>query len=169
MKYIYLPGNGVINKTELDSFSKMFKARGADFYAHEYAHWKDEALSFDMERELSTILSAVGEVKEYSVLGKSIGTYVAVELIEKLGLSPKLVVLMGIPTGIGQEKTKRYLEVLKKVQSKIILIQNDNDPYGPLEKVRDIMQGVDFKEKIMPAENHIYMYADLVKELIKKN
>jgi hypothetical protein len=166
MQYIYFPGNSPLNRNELEEFSKMIKSHGVDFYGHEYEHWKNEKLSFDEERELSTAMSNIDNNQDYVLLGKSIGTYMAVKFIEKIGKDPVYTILMGIPTGIGEDRLGAYKRVLSKVATPIHLIQNENDPFGKIEDVRKVLSGIELKELAMDADTHQYSYADEVEEIL---
>lgn len=169
MFYIYLPGNSTLNKDEKDMFQKAFKAEGVDHYAHEYAHWEDESLEYDKDREVEAIqLQLDSKLEdEYGIFCKSIGTYTAVELISEMEQKPEFIVFMGIPTGIGEKELARFQEVLQDLDTAIYLIQNDNDPYGPLEEVYQVLDGLDYEEMIIEDnDTHRYPYVDGAMELI---
>lgn len=166
MQYIYFPGNSPLNKNELEEFSAMIKGHDVKFYGHEYEHWSNEELSFDEEKELRSVMSKVDKNEDYVVLGKSIGTYMSVKFIELMDKDPVYTILMGIPTGIGDDKLEAYKGVLSKVATPIYLIQNDDDPYGKVEDVRSVLTGVDYEEMIMNSDNHQYSYADEVEKIL---
>ncbi|MCA9386958.1 hypothetical protein KC669_02900 [Candidatus Dojkabacteria bacterium] len=165
MKFIYLPGNGKVNESELREFVRMLEDHNQKVAGHQYLHWADESLSFDEESELEILKEEFND-EEYVVLGKSIGTYLAVKVAEKLKEKVKFVVLMGIPTGIGEDKTSQYSKILSELDCPIYVIQNDKDPYGVLDDMRKVMEGVDYNEIVMEADNHIYMYADEVENIL---
>jgi len=167
--HIYFPGNSSLNKNELEEFSKMFKENDLSFYAHEWNHWEEEDKDFDLELELKRVSGALMQfdgVKSYSLYAKSIGTYFASELISSMIVQPTNIFLMGIPTGIGKEKTKVYESALKRSGSEIKIIQNSKDPYGPISEVKNILGEVNYELIERDADDHRYSCADEVKELI---
>ncbi|MCA9381444.1 alpha/beta hydrolase [Candidatus Dojkabacteria bacterium] len=165
MKFIYLPGNGKVNEGELHAFVRMLEDHNQTVYGHQYLHWADESLSFDEQNELDVLHEEFND-DEYVILGKSIGTYVAVKVAELLKEKVRFIILMGIPTGIGEDKTLQYSKVLSEIDCPIYVIQNDKDPYGALDEMRKVMDGVDYNEIIMEADNHIYMYAEEVENIL---
>lgn len=168
---LYFPGMSPHNMNELKEFSDIYEQNDMNYYAHEYTHWKDESIEYDVNIELDLVktkLDEMGNFDEYGFMGKSIGTYTIVEIINQMQIKPKFVILMGLPTGIGEDKLAVYSKALSGLSdTKIILIQNDRDPYGKMDDVRKVLEGVDYEEVIMEGDNHLYSYAEEAFEMVK--
>lgn len=168
MMHVYLPGFSPINKNEAQSIVDTTKQKGEEAYLHQWLHWQDENVEFDLDTELEIILSELKGVEEFGIISKSIGTVTAVNLLERLEIMPKYLVLLGIPLQVAT-KYKELYKALNSKLPKIYSIQNENDKYGSREDVNKFLTGVSFEEYSVESDTHAYEYPELIWEIIKKH
>lgn len=166
MKYLYLPGFSPLNRNELVSFKDYFYKKGEVVTTHEWRHWSDESLGsngLDLEAELKLILGKVTVGEEYTLLAKSIGTLVGMALNPKMKF--KKIVLMGVPTGsLKGDDSSHYSNV---GDSEVFIFQNEKDPYGPIEKVYELIPEDKSTYTLIEADNHLYDIPELVFDALR--
>ncbi len=171
MLNLYFPGNSPLNKNELDEFVQMYKHNDVEYYAHEWTHWKEDDHDFKLEKELDTVMKHLMRLKgvhDYGIMAKSIGTYFSCELISRLPIQPKYIVLMGVPTGLSREQLDIYEPALERANTNLFVIQNEGDPFGPLEDVQELLTNINYQEVLKEGNNHLYSYSNEAYELVKQ-
>jgi hypothetical protein len=169
MLHLLLPGHSQKNKEELLSISDYLKSKGLEQVAHEWLHWYDETLKFDMDAEIESILSEIRGIDHFGIIAKSIGTRVSVSLLNVLETHPMYLVLMGLPIKRASEKNRNlYRENLKNYGGKIFVIQNINDPLGSIEDVRELLSDIEYKEIPVDASSHRYNYPEMIFKVIRE-
>jgi len=114
-----------------------------------------------LEKEMAKILEEIGDDK-VSIIAKSVGTRVAMYLIPKIINKLDKVIFVGIPTKFESTKVKTLYRdgMLKLGTQNLLCIQNTGDPFSPYITVKNFLQSVNPKIKIIekPARNHEYPY-----------
>jgi len=156
MKTLILPGFSPKNKNWADSVQKQI-IQSATL---EWAHWQtDKAETNWLENEARKI---VGEIKEpTNFIAKSMGTAVAMKVLEWKEDFIHKIILCGIPMYDLQEGDKSLYEPLKKFPAeKIICFQNDLDNHGSYDEVEKFLHILNPKLKIVskPRDDHEYPY-----------
>jgi len=157
MKTIILPGYSPKNKVWAEDIKKDISL--ANVLVHEWKHW--EKGSFNINFEIGKIMEQIGNGK-VNIIAKSVGTRVAMHLLER---SPDLVnklVLCGIPTKGENEKTfGLYKEGLSNISSeKVRVFQNVKDYFASYKDIIKFIGKINKKIKIseMPRSDHHYPY-----------
>lgn len=168
---IFLPGYSIKNKAEQDAISNALEENNYKVYKHQWQHWEDTSIPWDPSKEVIRVLEFIkgsGET-EFSIIGKSFGTYISVKLLKEIPSQLKLIILMGIPVKDFDEKEIEEFNVLDSTSVPLYLIQNNNDPHGTIDEAREILDDANFKELLMEAETHEYEYVEDILEIYKEN
>src|SRR3989304_2366270 len=98
MKIIYLPGNSIKNKEEGEIVTSALVYSGFDIYYHKWNHWlsMDQYIGWGAEGKVVED-NIGGDVGGLVLIGKSIGTFVALKLIQHYSAKVKKVIFLGIP------------------------------------------------------------------------
>ena len=158
MQTIVLPGFSVANK---DWVNEVKSNLNGDMVVHEWKHWVtgDES-DFVVEEEVTRVLEKIDNQK-VNLLTKSIGTYIAVRLLEK-EIIEKLI-LCGIPLGFIK-KNSLHLEAYQSLANfpakRAICFQNDQDPVGAYEEVEKLIHEINPSIAVVskPRSDHNYPY-----------
>lgn len=160
MNYIlYFPGNSLRNKDERDLFEDYFASKSMPGYFHGWEHWITER-EFDEDLELAVlkdILEDLDDIENFNVLGKSMGTFFSCLLLKHASIKVENLILMGVPLGIGEERIALMQEVIKHTEASITIFQNEFDPYGPLEKVKELFG--EYAEIVVREGDETHQYA----------
>jgi len=166
MQILVLPGFSLANK---DWAYEAKKQLGNEVLVHEWKHWQTGNDSdFKMSQEIASVLAEIGSQK-VNVLAKSIGTCVAVQMLAKW--QAEKVILCGIPTGIFEKNEGYYEEALANFPvEKIVIFQNENDPFGKYLEIKDLVTKINSQIKIVksPRADHNYPYFADFKEFFQK-
>lgn len=169
MKYFYLPGKAKYNRSEMYEVCNFLKGVGVDIKEVPWLEWNTS--KFDLQKELDRITKLIANInEEYGVIAKSFGTFIAIKLIKEFPHRFSRLIFLGIPyNDLGLNDQIEYSHILKNFEGKITVIQNDRDPHGSPDSVRGLLKGVDYKEIILPANNHEYKYfQDILHEVIMR-
>ncbi|BCX13638.1 MAG: hypothetical protein KatS3mg085_170 [Candidatus Dojkabacteria bacterium] len=167
MLNLILPGHSTRNREELKSISSFLSEKDLEVTAHEWLHWQDETLKFDMDSEIELVLSEIKGRDKVGIIAKSIGTRVAVNLLDVMQFEPVYLLLMGLPIKRATEKTRNlYLPRLKNYSGKIFVVQNEKDPLGSIQDVQNFLQGIDYTEFVVENSTHRYNYPELVFNIV---
>ncbi len=158
MKVIILPGYSAHNKEWAKSICANLGS-GHICIVHEWGHWIGG--SFSLKNEVDNIMEEIGGDK-VNIIAKSVGTRVTMNLIPKIINRLDKVILCGIPTKFESEPVRTlYRDNLKKLGSQnVICIQNTRDPFSPFARVKEFVNSVDAKIKVIekPRTDHEYPY-----------
>jgi pimeloyl-ACP methyl ester carboxylesterase len=173
MLIITLPGYSLQNKEDNQAIAADLREQEYDVYAHAWRHWVDESIEFDPVIEATELLEVIdrsGE-QELIIIAKSMGTWVAVELISRLPEEVKLkkVIIMGVPyTSLDKKDNAKYETVLNALTIPVYWIQNELDPHGNFEAVKEWLGQVTFTKSInvQGIANHKYADVELIGKLV---
>lgn len=158
MNILYLPGNSVLNKEEAYNIKAELSKLGHNVVVHEWRHWVDQSMHWGLNEEISRIKNLKLEDIDI-VIGKSIGSFVASKLVSDILVFPKKVVLLGLPLNSELISIDVYEACLARMEDNVTLIQNDQDPFGPMDKVTQLSKNNPKAKLVVKiANNHIYNY-----------
>jgi predicted alpha/beta hydrolase family esterase len=166
MLTLIFPGYSAHNKEWAEEVKKELEPE-LPVYVHEWLHWPttDEAIktsSFSLKKELKRLTDILDKEKQINILAKSVGVYVALNLIaiserNKFGK----VILCGTATAATGERRELTKKALEKIPVKNLLcIQNDQDSYVTYKEAEKFYHKINSKIKIIEkiARNHNYPY-----------
>ncbi len=139
---VYLPGFSTKNLDEGEHIKSKLETDGYKVYFHKWSHWEkgNESSPWNPENEINRALDSIAKFnpKEIIFIGKSMGSFVAVNLVKQRINSAKLLVMLGIPVNdLSSEEKATYGTILSKVTIPVYLIQNKNDPHGNSEQAKE--------------------------------
>jgi pimeloyl-ACP methyl ester carboxylesterase len=172
VKTVILPGFSPHNKDWALTVQKNFKDANLETIVHFWKHWETAKNSdFSPTLEIQRLSQKIGN-NEFNILAKSIGTAVAMYLIEAHPKRVQKVILCGIPLkfeGMKPQYLEKYRKVLSSLEPKNVQVyQNDKDPWADPNKVSDLIQSVNKNIPIFikPRSDHEYPYfEDFIKFL----
>ena len=168
MKNIYLPGYSAANKEEEITNSNFLSSNGLQMINYEWKHWDGSEDIWGIDFYIDDLIKLIGE-EDYGIIGKSIGTFVAVNLLANVTKPPKYVILMGIPAAdFPQEKLDLY-KVLENKDYPIHIIHNRNDVHGNWNEVQSLLKNVKYTSKIFESNTHDYTYPEAIYEFLKSS
>lgn len=169
MLHLLLPGHSLKNKQELLDIQNFLEENDLETTAHEWLHWQDEEVGFDIETELDLITSEIKGRDNVGIIAKSIGTVVAMRLLEIMERPPEYLLLMGLPIKDADESKKAlYQQALKDFPNPIFIVQNEQDPLGSMQEVQEMLEEVEYEEDTTEGDDHRYNYPELVLDIVSK-
>jgi pimeloyl-ACP methyl ester carboxylesterase len=162
MLTIYLPGFSVGNREEGNDIVTTLRANDFEVYYESWPHWTDESIAFDSRTEIKKLISVIGEQTELNLIGKSIGTYVAVQLVETLKENIKInqLILLGLPVvDLTDADQKFYRPQVLNRAARTTIIHNEFDPHGSWLQVQELLTGSDYESILKQGvTDHKYNY-----------
>lgn len=145
MLTLFLPGfSGQYNGPEMEEISRTLRQHGLEVQEFEWPHWAnpDHEFKADVEAERVWEFIQKSEDQEIAIVAKSIGTYVAMLLIDKHPeFVPKKVVLLGVPkSSLPEADLAVYPKVVASLGGKVKIIQNESDPFGSAAEVNVFLE-----------------------------
>ncbi|MBU0998639.1 hypothetical protein KJ570_03865 [Patescibacteria group bacterium] len=159
MKTIILPGFSEHNKEWIDDLKKKLKV----FHPIEtidWEHWKYGG-GLKLKKEMEKIDKIVGKEK-FNIIAKSVGTIVALKVIDRYKKQVNKVIFCGIPS-IGDKRMDMFKSSFKGFDLKnIICFQNSFDPFVSFIDLKSEINKIDSKIIIVEklAKNHNYYYSE---------
>lgn len=153
MKTLILPGYSLHNKSWAYDVKHYLDKHGRDCDVYEWKHWMGGKM--DIKEEIKSLEYFIGN-GEISVVAKSIGTKVFMQLFPKIESQVKKVILCGIPID-----PKGYLGGIKKLGGdRLLIFQNSQDPFMPHSVVWAYVKLIDKNIKVIKkdAKTHDYPY-----------
>jgi Alpha/beta hydrolase domain len=170
MKTIILPGFSLSNKEWAHEVKNKVKLDGP-LVVHEWLHWKSGRQSLSLKKEIEAILKLVGE-EEINFISKSVGTRVTVNLLPFLKRKINKIIFCGIPLrGFGEKTREMFRQELSSFpHQKLLIFQNDNDPWGKYKLVKEFVKNINQKIKITEKErsDHNYPYYSEFEDFLKQ-
>lgn len=146
MTTIILPGYSLHNKDWADESAKLLSDSNV-FY---WKHWKlNSPISISVSSPPSKFIELIKEEK-INILAKSVGTYVASKIISTYPRKINKVILCGIPITNLLKNDIVYKRAFNSAKSEnLIIFQNDKDPLGQGEAVKQIIKNMDFNFEVL--------------------
>lgn len=149
-----LPGYSSNNQVWTEDVAKRLKIEG-DIRPIFWDHWRDEPKKFD-PIEKARLLSDLAPNLFVNIVAKSVGILVAAYMIERIPQQIKKVVFCGIPLNdLSPDEIELIKSTIKKLGDKLIIYQNENDPHGSIEQVKNFGKIIS-----KPRSDHEYPYFD---------
>ncbi|KKQ93120.1 hypothetical protein A2865_02680 [Candidatus Woesebacteria bacterium RIFCSPHIGHO2_01_FULL_39_17] len=162
MKTIILPGYSEHNKEWAEEVAEKLTANGLPTTVHYWRHWDDKSLSLSLREEIEKTLGEIGNDK-VNIIAKSVGVFVALNLIPKISSQVNKVILCGIASVAGEDRKGLVKTVLSKIPiENILCIQNENDKFVPFPEAEKFYHSVEPKLKVIskPRSDHHYPYPE---------
>ena len=172
MQVIYLPGFSSKNRAEMQSVSEFLTKKGIVVHQHEWPHWEDSTVEWSAEREVAIVEKLIKSLPEddLAIVGKSLGTFVAIKLLALTNRSLEKLILNGIPyNDLSFTELKEYLAVLPNYQDQLTLIHNENDSHGEWKTVKGWLNDIKYELVLKPGDTHIYDYPEDVWKALSSN
>ncbi len=160
MLTIILPGYSQKNEKWLEETAARIKTGGLTRPIY-WDHWTEFGKKFNPEEKAQVIADLI-EKDLANMIAKSIGTFVASLVIQKVPKKINRAVFCGIPLNdINDSKMaeiKNALEIFPA--DKVMVFQNAEDPHGSFEHVKTFVLAInpDIKVISKPREDHEYPY-----------
>jgi pimeloyl-ACP methyl ester carboxylesterase len=165
---IILPGGSIHNKEWLEQTATKIGVEG-EIRPVYWDHWTSPGKEFDPKEKARLADDVIG-MRVVDIIAKSIGTLVAAYMIQKAPVKIYRVILNGIPLndldGNEKELIKSALRLIPA--ESILCIQNEDDPHGSLEEVREYLSTVNSGIKIIAKDrdDHEYPYQDVYRNFL---
>lgn len=160
MKTIILPGYSPINKEWAEETKENIKSTG-DVDVIYWDHWTTGFSEGGwIDSVVDQLISKYTEEK-INIIAKSIGTVVALKLLERDHSLVNKLLLCGIPlTDITEGDINHYQSLKYLSLENILCIQNQYDPHGNFQEAERLIRSVDENINIisMPRDDHHYPY-----------
>ena len=159
IKTIILPGLSPHNKDWADDTAGQLTSNRFLSIVHNWRHWSKGG-SLNLNYEIRELLKKINE-ERINILAKSVGVYVALNLIPKIPSQINKVILCGIAS-VANEDRKSLIETLVSniPVENILCIQNDNDKYVKFSEAEKFYHSVEPQLKVIskPRSDHDYPY-----------
>lgn len=153
-----LPGYSPRNKEWADEVAKDLKLDGQIRPTY-WDHWEDESETFK-PKEKAELIVRHSKGDSINIIAKSVGTLVAALIAKEIPERIQKIILCGIPT-VSEERLKISKEAFSSFPpEKIIVFQNQKDPFATDVEVKEYMGKVNPKIKVISKErsDHHYPY-----------
>lgn len=160
MEIIILAGNSSHNKKWAEELSRNLNSLGT-CYIQNYKHWETGEKNIDFEYEIKKLSDYVKEKKDYILVGKSAGAISILEALSRKLVAPRKCVLMGLPLKTAKGNGEELKNAIKSSNIRKEFIQNDNDPYGSAESVKEMLESLGIKNySFTETEGNTHDYTD---------
>jgi len=118
--------------------------------------------------DLELIKSEIAENQIDIVIAKSIGTFVASNLIWTKTIDPSKIIFLGVPLNDLDMEDKELIKlVIQRIKEKLTLIHNTNDPHGSLEDLHTFLGNTEPQIITKEANDHGYDYTEEILLIIR--
>ena len=149
---LILPGYSPKNKLWAETVANSLKIEG-QIRPVFWDHWTDTSQKF-VASEKAILAARHSKGDKINIIAKSIGTLVAAHLVSDIPNQINKIILCGIPLGDMNESD---IKLISSIQNKnLLVIQNNMDPHGSYEKVKELFPNFKVIEK--EASDHNYPY-----------
>lgn len=164
MLTIILPGYSEHNRQWAEDM-KFKMALTGEVFVHNWKHWSSTSSdsssgSFSLKQEIDSLLKEISNQK-VNIIAKSVGVYVALNLIPKIYPQVNKVILCGIASVANEDRKSLVSAVINTLPvDNILCIQNENDKYITFNEAQKFYHSVETKLKIIskPRSDHEYPY-----------
>jgi hypothetical protein len=137
MNLILCSGNSLRNRDWIVEVDELLRPGYEKTYVQMYKHWQTGDELIDLPHELPILGEAAKQLDEYGVFAKSIGMVLIVQALEQGLISPKFLMLCGVPLGYIVESYPQFGEVLAKANIPVTILHNDHDKVGSYQEVME--------------------------------
>jgi len=157
-----LPGFSIKNKDWAEDVGKKLEDLTSIHIVH-WPHWETRQTSHGWIKTEAQKIAGKLKDQSVSILAKSVGTLVAMEVLKMKPNQVDKIILCGIPTKDFKEGDQKRFEVLTNFPAdKVLVIQNTNDNHGPIVEVETLISGINPHIRIIPKprDDHEYPYLE---------
>ncbi len=172
MRYILFPGFSENNKKWGEELKKEFEKFEINLEVMEWDHWdtgREE--DFELEHEVDKAMKIIGK-DELTIIAKSIGSLVAVNIVHNMPEKVKRIVIMGVPYSSLSDKAQEAYYSLKKLPaSKIKVMQNSQDTHGSFKEVRTFIGNImpEIETVMLLRDDHYYPFNETLMRFVKED
>jgi hypothetical protein len=169
MKYIFLPGNSSHNKEWIDRLAGEFNQEKTVIH---YRHWSSGDKDIDIDFETDRI-SKLNITEDCIAVCKSAGCYLSYTLQKRNILNIKKFVFIGFPYSWLEMKDINPVDMLKGIDTEVIIIQKSKDPAIQYEQLDRIIKEnnidarlIEYTREGEPEDNHSYEDTKYLRDII---
>lgn len=170
MDLLLLPGNSQKSGNWLQDVEKSLAPDFHTTYRHEYEHWKRGTPEIDLRFEIQSISKITELERPYLVFAKSAGTMLSLQAMHEQVITPNGCLLCGIPLVMVRDHNLPLPTWLQSTTVPIIIIQNEHDPYGSYEEVREyILASGSHNVTVIshPGDSHDYLDFEFLRQTLE--
>lgn len=131
-------------------------------------HWTDPEKGLKPAKKADEIIDVLLSDRT-NIIAKSVGTFVAAFVLQKIPNRVEKVILCGIPS-VSEKRLEIFKDVFKNFPpEKVICFQNTKDPLATFKEVKEFMSKVNPKIKVIekPRSDHNYPYFEDFQNFLK--
>ncbi|MFW5846860.1 MAG: hypothetical protein ACOCUU_01750 [Nanoarchaeota archaeon] len=128
MKLYILPGNHISNKEWARDLKNSLINNFKKIEMIEYLHWTNNKDIMDLDHEVEHLKIIMNDEKEFGIIAKSLGCILTLKAIKEKKISPKFIVLLGIPIEWCKENGIEIEKYIKEFSCPTLLFHNKGDP-----------------------------------------
>jgi pimeloyl-ACP methyl ester carboxylesterase len=160
-KIILLGGNHISNLDWVRDLEKELQHYADEIILHKYLHWLNPDLGeIDFDKELANLSNNILKNQDSIVIAKSAGTILALYAIQKGLISPKKIVLIGVPHKWALERNHDVKSLLRYLNVKTLIIQQSNDymmPFRDLISLLKDLENTNINTVEIEGNDHAYL------------
>lgn len=167
MKTIILPG---FSPKNLSWAEEVVDKLGEDTKVIHWPHWETGKVVGGWKQDKVDEILKEFEGENINILAKSVGTIVAMMILNQNPEMVNKVILCGIPVIDFKKGNVELFEALKSFPSEnIVCIQNDNDPLANYETIKKLIHSIKLDIQVVskPLSTHDYPYFDDFKNFLQ--
>lgn len=172
IKTIILPGYSEHNREWAEGIAKELSANGLQTTVHNWLHWKSTQVELNitsgeqakagmsLREEIERIEIEIEE-ETVNIIAKSVGVYVALNLIPKIHKQINKVILCGIASVASDDRRDLVTTLTVKIPvANILCIQNEHDKYVSFADAEKFYHSIEPGLKVVskPRSDHDYPY-----------
>lgn len=175
MNLVLCSGNSLRNKTWIHEVHTQISQRFDKTYVQEYAHWDSGAEWIDLNHEQGVLIDAVEGMEPYGIFAKSIGTLLSVRTAAQDNITPRFMLLSGLPLEAIRTVYPDFGKALRDLKIPITIIHNELDTVGSGKAVKEYLDPFMSDNDLIrfietPGDTHDYLdYELIVRELTMLN
>lgn len=139
MQLLVLGGNSPRNQTWINQVASTVARDFSRVTEQQYRHWSTGDPDIDLDFESSQLGVFANAASDYQIFAKSAGSILTLRSIDRSILDPQSAVFAGLPLVMIERYTLPINTWLKSVHCPVIILQNDQDPYGSYDQVATLV------------------------------
>lgn len=167
-------GNSLRNRDWINEARAEFSGLFGGFYIQNYRHWGTGEQWIDLNYELETLERSAKNIKgEYGIFAKSIGTVLTAKALKVGILSPRFLLLVGLPMDYITSNYPGFAQVIFDAGVATSVIHNQFDKVGSAQEASEFMakkfiERGDYQFITTPGDTHDYEDYDLLRSELNR-
>ena len=160
----------VENKAWAKEVAKAFKEDFDHTHVHEYAHWENETVQPNMEKELQRIIDYAQKLERYVIFAKSYGGLLALIGIQSNELKPFACMIVGVAGELSRRTNYPIENLLRNYSTHTLFVQKENDPAFSSTELNELVaieKATHAKVVKLPGKDHAYTDIKKLHELME--